>query len=101
MRENAFNCCVTVDVMSLLSGHVTLPYSCVIQVFIDVAWQQRGEAMRRDERLVHGSTRLGSALLGTARSKHRFIYYCVIAGACFDVTVLVWHKYVTILIHLV
>jgi hypothetical protein len=57
--------------------------------------------MRRHERLVHGSARfgsalLGSALLGTARRKHRFVYCCVIAGACFDVTVLAWRKYATV-----
>jgi hypothetical protein len=61
-------------------------------VFIAVAWQQRGEAMQRDERLVHGS-----ALLGMAWRKHRFVYYCVIAGVCFDVIVLVWRKYAIIL----
>jgi hypothetical protein len=44
--------------------------------------------MRRNERLVHGSAQHGR--------KHRFVYYCVIAGACFDVTVLVWRKYATI-----
>jgi hypothetical protein len=57
--------------------------------------------MRLDERLVHGSARLGSlrlasALLGTARRKHRFVYCCVIAGACSDVTVLAWRKYATL-----
>jgi hypothetical protein len=73
-------------------GHVTLPHSCVIQVFIAVAWQQtrRGEAMRRDALLVR--TRLGSA-----RRKHRFVNCCVITGACFDVAVLAWRKYSTIL----
>jgi hypothetical protein len=40
--------------------------------------------------------RFGSALLGTAGRKHRFIYYCVIAGACFDVTILTWCRYTTI-----
>jgi hypothetical protein len=60
-------------------GHVTLPHSCVIQVFIAVAWQQtrRGEA-----------TRHGTADLRSARRKHRFVYCCVIAGTCFEVTVL-------------
>jgi hypothetical protein len=43
-----------------------------------------------------GSPRLGSAILGTARRKHRFVYYCVIAGAYFDVTILIWRKYATI-----
>jgi hypothetical protein len=64
---------------------VTLPHSCVIQVFIAVAWWQR-----------FGSPRLGSALLGTAPRKHCFVYYCVIAAACFDVTILTWRKYATI-----
>jgi hypothetical protein len=54
--------------------------------------------MRGDEGLVHGSVRLGSALLCTARSKHSFVYCCVIAGACFDVTVFVWRKYATLLL---
>jgi hypothetical protein len=53
--------------------------------------------MRRDEGLVHGLVRLGSALLGTARREDRFVYCCVIAGACFDVTVLAWRKYATLL----
>jgi hypothetical protein len=35
--------------------------------------------------------------LGSARRKHRFVYCCVIVGACFDVTVLAWRKYATIL----
>jgi hypothetical protein len=52
-------------------GHVTLPHSCVIQVFATH----------------HGS----------ARRKQHFVYCCVIAGACFDVTVVAWRKYATIL----
>jgi hypothetical protein len=32
-----------------------------------------------------------------AQRKHHFVYYCVIAGAGFDVTVLVWRKYATVL----
>jgi hypothetical protein len=43
------------------------------------------------------TVRFGSSLLGTARRKHRVLYYCVIEGACFDVTVLTWRKYATIL----
>jgi hypothetical protein len=66
-------------------GHVTLPHSCVIQVFIAVAWQQ----MRR------GDARLLTARLG--KEKHRFVYCCVIMEACFDVAVLAWRKYATIL----
>jgi hypothetical protein len=42
------------------------------------------------------ATRHGSAQLCSARRKHHFVYCCVIAGACFDVTVLAWHKYTTI-----
>jgi hypothetical protein len=82
MRENAFNCCVTAHAWR----HVTLPQSCVKQVFTAVAWQQtrRSDATR-------WATRLGSA-----RWKHRFVYCCVIAGACFDVTVLAWRKYATV-----
>jgi hypothetical protein len=57
--------------------------------------------MRHDEQLVHssarlGSPQLGSALLSTEQRKHCFVYCCVIAGACFDVTVLVWRKYATL-----
>jgi hypothetical protein len=63
-------------------GHVTLPTSCVIQVFIAVAWQ----------RTRRGDARLITARLGSARRKHRFVYCCVIVGACFDVTVLAWRK---------
>jgi hypothetical protein len=50
--------------------------------------------MRRDAR--PDSSRLGSARLGSARRKHCFVYCCVIAGECFDVTVLAWRKYATI-----
>jgi hypothetical protein len=58
-------------------GHMTHLRSCIIQVFIAVAWQQ----MRRgDARLV--TARQSSARLGSARRKHRFVYCCVIAGAC-------------------
>jgi hypothetical protein len=65
-----------------------------MRVFIAVAGNNEAE-------LVHGSVwfgspRLGSAILGTARRKHRFVYYCVIAGACFDVTILTWRKFATI-----
>jgi hypothetical protein len=38
-----------------------------------------------------------SSRLDSARRKHRFVYCCVNAGACFDVTVLAWRKYATIL----
>jgi hypothetical protein len=73
-------------------GRVILPHSCVIQVFIAVAWQQtrRGEAMPRDARLV-------TARLGSARKKHRFVNCCVIAGTCFGAAVLAWRKYATLL----
>jgi hypothetical protein len=50
--------------------------------------------MRRYTRLV--TARLGSARLPLARRKHRFVYCCVIVGACFDVTVLAWRKYATV-----
>jgi hypothetical protein len=72
-------------------GHVYPPHSCVIQVFIGVDWQQmrRGEAMR-------DSSRHGRAQLDSAQRKHRFVYCCVIAGTCFDVTVIAWRKYATL-----
>jgi hypothetical protein len=69
---------------SLPLRHPSVYSSCL-------ATKRRGDAMRWATR-----SRLGSVLLGTARRKHRFVYYCVIAGACFDVTVLVWRKYATI-----
>jgi hypothetical protein len=73
-------------------GHVTSPHSCVIQVFIAVAWQQvrQGDARR-------GATRHGTAEVGSARRKHPFVYCCVIAGTCFDVTDFTWHKSAKIL----
>jgi hypothetical protein len=43
-----------------------------------------------------GSARLGSARLGSARRKHRFVCCCIIAGACFNVIVLAWRKYATL-----
>jgi hypothetical protein len=67
-------------------GHVTPPHSCVIQVFIAVAWQQTR----------WGDARLVTTRQSSARRKHRFIHCCVIAGTCFDVTVLAWRKYTTI-----
>jgi hypothetical protein len=76
-------------------GHLTPPHSCVIQVFIAVAWHKRGEAMESNARRC--STRHSTAELGSARRKYHFVYCCVIAGTCFDVTVLAWRKYGTIL----
>jgi hypothetical protein len=35
----------------------------------------------------------GDAELGSARRKHRFVYCCVFAGTCFEVTVPAWRKY--------
>jgi hypothetical protein len=67
-------------------SHVTLPHSCVIQVFIAVAWQQTRQC----------DARHGTANLSSARRKHHFIYCRVIAGTCFKVTVLTWHKYTTL-----
>jgi hypothetical protein len=37
-----------------------------------------------------------SSRLNSARRKHRFVNCSVIAGACFDVTVLAWRKYTTL-----
>jgi hypothetical protein len=71
-------------------------------VFIAVAWQQRRggdarrcETMRGDTRRC--ATRHGTAELGSARRKHRFVYCCVIVGACFNVIVFACGKYATIL----
>jgi hypothetical protein len=36
------------------------------------------------------------AELGSAQRKHHFIYCCVIAGTCFEVTVLAWSKFAAI-----
>jgi hypothetical protein len=55
---------------------------------------RRCDAMGTSSRL--GLARLCSALLCSVLRKHRFVYCCVIAGACFDVTVLAWRKYATI-----
>jgi hypothetical protein len=67
-------------------GHMILPHSCIIQVFIPVAWQQTrwGDVTRYETH--HCS----------ARRKHSFTYCCMIVGACCDVTVLAWRKYATI-----
>jgi hypothetical protein len=70
-------------------GHVIPPHSCVIQVFIATNEARRCDATRC-------ATRHGSARLGSAQRKHRFVYCCVIAGTCFDVTVLAWRKYATL-----
>jgi hypothetical protein len=44
-----------------------------------------------------GSARIGSALLGSARRKNHVVYCCVIAEVSFDVRVLAWRKYATII----
>jgi hypothetical protein len=81
--------------------HVTLPHSCVIQVFIALAGNKRGEAMQCDARpseLIRDFSRHFRPRLGSARRKHGFLYCCVKVGACFDVTVLAWRKYVTLIL---
>jgi hypothetical protein len=61
----------------------------------------RRDAMRCSLRLGRlGSARLCSVLLCSAQRQHRFVYCCVIAGACFDVTVLAWRKYTTIYLYI-
>jgi hypothetical protein len=42
------------------------------------------------------AARHGTAELGSARRKHHFVYCCVIAGTCYEVTVLACSKYATI-----
>jgi hypothetical protein len=42
------------------------------------------------------ATRHDTAELCSARRKHRFVYCCVIAGTCFNVTILPWRTYFTI-----
>jgi hypothetical protein len=92
MRENAF---IVASLLTrsrdpaLFLRHPSV-YSCCL------ATTRRSDATRWVTRSRFGSARLCSALLGTARRKHRFVHYCVIAGACFDVTVLVCRKYATI-----
>jgi hypothetical protein len=44
------------------------------------------------------ATRHGSALLGSKRREHRSVYCCVIAEACFDVTVLSPHSFIFLII---
>jgi hypothetical protein len=46
--------------------------------------------------LATNEARPGATRLGSAWRKHRFVYFCLIVGACFDVTVLAWRKYATI-----
>jgi hypothetical protein len=69
---------------------MTPPHCWVFQVFVAVTWQQR----RR------GNARLVTAVLSSARRKHRLVYCCVIAGTYFDITVLAWRKYATIHTHI-
>jgi hypothetical protein len=54
-------------------GHVIPPHSCVIQVFIAVAWQRarRGDARRGTT--PHGTAELGSACLGTEKTPVRLL----------------------------
>jgi hypothetical protein len=44
-----------------------------------------------------GEAPLGKAELSSTRRKHRVVYSCVIARTCFEVTVLTWSKYATLL----
>jgi hypothetical protein len=76
-----FNCCVTADAVTW--PFPTFASSKCLQL---LPGNKRGEAM------------LDSSRLRSARTKHRFVYCCVILGACFDVTVLAWRKYATILL---
>jgi hypothetical protein len=81
---------VTADVVTwLLPRH----RRCLQRLPGNTRW---GNATRIATRSRFGSPRLGSAILDTARRIHRFVYYCAIAGACFDVIILVWRKYATV-----
>jgi hypothetical protein len=71
-------------------GHMIPPHSCVIQVFIMLPSNERGEAGQ-------GATWHDTAELDSAQRKHRFVYCCVIAGTCFEVSFLAWRKYATLL----
>jgi hypothetical protein len=91
-----FHCCVVANACRhCWRGHATAPppatSKCLQRLPGNTKW---GDATRIAIR-----SRLGSAILGTARRKHRFVYYCVIAGACFDVTILTWRIYATISKH--
>jgi hypothetical protein len=59
---------------------VTPPHTCAIQAFTHVAWQRENivltSALGSNAR---DATRHGTAELGKARTKHRFVYCCVIA----------------------
>jgi hypothetical protein len=79
-----------------------LPHPSVYSCCLATNEAKRCDAMRGDARLVTaqlgsarlGSARIGSNLLGTEKTP--LLYCCVIAGACFHVTVLAWRKYATI-----
>jgi hypothetical protein len=74
---------------------VTHPNSCVIQVFKLLPGNERGvRCLARG--VGRGATQHYTAELGSARRKHRFVYCCVVAGTCFEVTVLAWRKYAII-----
>jgi hypothetical protein len=99
MRENAFNCWLVANAWRhCWRGHATAPPPASSKCLQRLPGNRRwGDETRIAIRSLLGSPRLGSAILGTARRKHRFIYYCAIAGACFDVTILTWRKYATVL----
>jgi hypothetical protein len=87
MRENAS---IVASLLTRSRDHSPLlhhpsVYSCCLAT---------NEARRCATR--HGTARLGSIWFCSARRKHRFVYYCVIVEACFDVTVLAFRKYATI-----
>jgi hypothetical protein len=70
-------------------GHVTPPHSCVM-----------GTSEARPCDASCDPSRHDRPRLGTVRRKHRFVYCCVIAGTCFEVTALAWRKYATIYIYI-
>jgi hypothetical protein len=90
MRENA--AIVVSLLMRSCDPSPLLPHPSIYSCCLATDEARRGGA--NDERLV--TSQLVSARFESSRRKHCFIYCYIIAGACFDVTVLSWRKYATI-----
>jgi hypothetical protein len=95
MRENAF-IVVSLLTRDVTASAVTRPLPLPLHPSVYSGCLATGNTRWGDATRIAIRSRLGSAILGTARRKHRFVYYCVIAGACFDVTILTRCKYATI-----
>jgi hypothetical protein len=91
-KTELFYCCVTAEMRDVTAEHEEVTWS--LPTLASSKCLQLSLSNRR------GATRHYTAELGSARRKHRFVYCCVIARTCFEVTVLALRKYATIFINI-